>query len=252
MRLWRAHGLGNDYLVLETGDALSPSLVRALCDRHRGVGSDGVLEPCRAESADFGLRIHNPDGTEAEKSGNGLRIFASWLVRRRGAPARFCVETPGGVVDCAVEGASVRVGMGACRVWGPEDLAGHQAWRANLGNPHAVVFGVPADWRGAGAAIEQSVPGRTNVQFVEMQGSEPFMRVWERGAGETQASGSSACAVAAVCVQRGVCASPVTVRMPGGALRVEVGVEGLVMSGPVEGVGLVEIDANWLAARTAF
>lgn len=249
MQLWRAHGLGNDYLVLESGEALTPALVVAVCDRHEGVGSDGILEPVAGPNADYGLRIHNPDGSEAEKSGNGLRIYAHWLVHQRGAPARFRVWTPGGIVSCEVDGDQVRVEMGPARVWGPEVLAGHEVWRADVGNPHAVCFGAPDDWRAAGAAIEASVPGRTNVQFVELRGGEVHARVWERGAGETRSSGSSACAVAAVCVARGLVRSPVRVHMPGGELDVEVGVT-LTLRGPVEAVGRVAVSAGWLTRRS--
>jgi diaminopimelate epimerase len=249
VQLWRSHGLGNDYLVLETGQSLTPELVQALCDRHRGVGSDGILEPVEAPAgALFGVRIHNPDGSQAEKSGNGLRIFAHWCVAERAAPSRFSVWTPGGVVHCAVLGNEVTVDMGVARTWGPEPLAGVEVWRADVGNPHAVVFGWRDDWRALGAAIEAAVAGRTNVQFVEVRGGMACARIWERGAGETQSSGSSACAVAVVCVRRGLLPSPVVVEMAGGALRIEVG-DTLTMAGPVEPVGRVLVAPGWLAAR---
>ncbi len=250
MQLWRAHGLGNDYLVLESGEKLSPGLVRALCDRHRGVGSDGILEPVAGrDGAALGLRIHNPDGSEAEKSGNGLRIYAHWLVHERAAPTEFSVWTPGGVVACVVRGTNVDVDMGRARVWGPESLAGHECWRVDLGNPHAVCFAEPIDWRERGPAIETSVPGRTNVQFVAVEGGAARALIWERGAGETMASGSSACAVAAVCVARGLLTSPVSVRMAGGALTVSVG-DTLVLSGPVASVGRFSVDQDWLLRHT--
>lgn len=147
MRFWRAHGLGNDYLVLESGERLAPALVRALCDRHTGLGSDGILEPVPPrEGAEHGLRIHNPDGSEAEKSGNGLRIYARWLVRG-GAPPNFRVWTPGGVVEAWVEGDDVRIDMGPARTWGPEPLAGFPCFRVDIGNPHAVVLDAVADCR---------------------------------------------------------------------------------------------------------
>lgn len=249
MRFWRAHGLGNDYLVHESGTPLSPALVRALCDRHRGMGGDGVLEPLPPPAgADYALRIHNPDGSQAEKSGNGLRIFAHWLVSECGAPAIFTVATPGGVVRCEVAGDDVRVAMGEARLWGPEALAGQEAWRVDVGNPHAVILGWPEDWRRIGAAVEASVPGRTNVQFVKIEAGKVYARIWERGAGETMSSGSSACAVATVCVRRGWVASPVQVHMEGGVLEVAVG-EGLDLRGPVEAIGRVEVTEGWLAAR---
>lgn len=245
MRFWRAHGLGNDYLVLESGEALGPELVRALCDRHTGVGSDGILEPTPG-----GLRIHNPDGSEAEKSGNGLRIFAHWLVRRRAAAPEFELQTRGGAVRCAVHGDRVQVDMGPARV-GPEvELAGTRVIRVDLGNPHAVALGIPSDWLSRGPRIETAVPGRTNVQFVEIREGVAHARIWERGAGHTRSSGSSACAVAAVCVDRGLLPSPLTVRMEGGDLSIEVGAT-VRMEGPVEAVGLIELLPSWLEARRA-
>ncbi|MFN7143233.1 MAG: diaminopimelate epimerase [Myxococcota bacterium] len=252
MRLFRSHGLGNDYLVYEAGPPLTPALVRAICDRHEGVGSDGVLEPVPArDGADFGLRIHNPDGSEAEKSGNGLRIYADWLVRAQGAPAVFTVWTAGGVVRCEV-GEEVRVAMGRARLVGRETLAGMETDRVDVGNPHAVVASIPEDWEARGAVIERSVPGRTNVQFVEpVDGHTLRARVWERGAGRTKSSGSSACAVATVGVARGWVRSPVRVEMEGGVLGVVVGEDGSVdLRGPVEPVGRVEVDAGWVARRT--
>ncbi len=276
MRLSRAHGLGNDYLIAD--GPLSAALVVALCDRHRGVGSDGVLEPIPGrEGAAFGLRIHNPDGSEAEKSGNGLRIFAHWLHHRRGAPATFSVWTAGGIVECLVDGDVVTVDMGLACVFAPREYAGVVATPVSVGNPHAVVFGddVPADWRTLGARMENSVAGRTNVQFAVMRAGVAHARIWERGAGETLSSGSSACAVAVVAVASGRAGSPVTVSMPGGELTIDVGEPEpagapgrsagdapaasssgatfrapLRMRGPVERVAEVTVDASWLQARS--
>ncbi len=251
MRLFRSHGLGNDYLVLEEG-SVTPALVRAICDRHEGVGSDGVLEPVPGVGADYGLRIHNPDGSEAEKSGNGLRIYADWLVRARGAPRAFTVWTAGGIVRCEV-GEQVRVQMGRARLLGAEVLAGVEVHRVDVGNPHAVARGIPADWEARGALIEHAVPGRTNVQFVEPVDAHTLRaRVWERGAGRTRSSGSSACAVATVGVALGWARSPVRVEMEGGVLGVVVHEDGSVdLEGPVEPIGRIEVDAAWLARRGA-
>jgi diaminopimelate epimerase len=259
---FRAHGLGNDYLVLSHPAPLTPARVRAVCDRHRGVGSDGILEPIappEGSHAAIGLRIHNPDGSLAEKSGNGLRIFAWWLVARQGFPAGFSVWTQGGEVRCLVDRDVVTVDMGAARILGDALLAGVPVVRVDVGNPHAVVLGgwealpgARGTWQEVGAAVETSVPGRTNVQFVQVRDGLAHARIWERGAGETLASGSSACAVAAVCVARGLLASPVTVRMPGGDLHVEVDAVGQVrQTGPVAPVGDVDVHPAWWAACTA-
>lgn len=271
MRLWRAHGLGNDYLVLEEGPALSPELVRALCDRTRGVGSDGILEPAAPNGSDHGVRIWNPDGSVAEKSGNGLRIYAQWLVERRGAASGFTVHTGYEQVGCEV-GDEVRVAMGRAR-FEPADVpvaADHPLIDApidvegaalaitcvGVGNPHCVIYrDEPLDdlpWRAWGRALERHplFPNRTNVQIARVVSrSTVEARIWERGAGETLASGSSSCAVAAAGVRTGrLDAGEITVVMPGGRLHVRVAADWqLILRGPVEVVGLIDVDPRWLA-----
>lgn len=273
MRLTRAHGLGNVYLVLDDGPELAPGLVRAVCDRERGVGSDGILEPRATARADHGFRIWNPDGSVAEKSGNGLRIAARWLADR-GAGADFTVDTGFDVVRCQVHADGVRVEMGRATVDparvplvapGPvvEGRLGAPApdrpiTVLSVGNPHAVVF-VDQDvdaapWREWGAALEThpAFPNRTNVQIARVRRDGVVeVRIWERGAGPTPASGSSACAVAAAAVLTGRRAPGVAeVVAPGGSLRIEVSPDlDLVLDGPVEVVGRVELDARWLADR---
>ena len=273
VRLWRAHGLGNDYLVLEDGPPLDATLARALCDRHRGVGGDGVLEPMPTTEADHGVRIWNPDGSVAEKSGNGLRIFARWLVERRGAVAAFTVHTGTDRVACRVGADEVQVEMGhptftpaEVPVRAPAPLVdallpdfARPVVVLSVGNPHCVVFvdeeldGLP--WRAWGRALEvhPSFPNRTNVQIARVTGPRGVaLRIWERGAGETLASGSSSCAVAAAGVRTGrLERGLITLEMPGGVLRVTVGEDdALLLAGPVEPVGRIEVDARWLEART--
>jgi len=265
------HGLGNDYLVLEDagGVALNPERVVRICDRHTGIGSDGILEPVAADGgADFGLRIWNPDGTTAEKSGNGIRIFARWLVDHRGAALLHTLSLPGCTVACEVGPNEITVQMGQATFVPAEipctealldtaiEVTGDtlRATAVGLGNPHCVVRcredldHLP--WRRWGAALEVSdrFPNRTNCQFVRpMSRSKIEARVWERGAGETQASGSSACAVAAAMVRLGHMERSVEVVMQGGSLRVEVGEEwALTLSGPVAEVGRVEVAAALL------
>ncbi len=274
MRLVRFHGLGNDYLVLAAGPPLTPELVRALCDRHTGVGGDGVLEPgdVASDVADHGVRIWNPDGSIAGKSGNGLRIFARWLSDERGAGAAFSIWTGVGRVTCEVDPdpigpiavemgvASFRAADVPCREARVDgELAGAPGpvTTVGLGNPHCVVW-VPdpdaVDWRAAGARLERDpfFPERTNVQHATVLGPGRLRaRIWERGAGETLASGSSACAVAASAVRTGRAApGRITVEMAGGALQVDVAPDfALRLVGPVERVGEVAVDAGWLARR---
>lgn len=263
MRLARAHGLGNDYLVLEDGPALDPALVRAICDRHTGVGGDGILEPAPSGPADHGVRIWNPDGSVAEKSGNGLRIYARWLTRR-GAGDAFTVWTGHDVVGCHVGARDVTVEMGTARFRSPVTTAVAlggallEVVPVDLGNPHCVRF-VDVDpdevpWRdwGRGLEVHPAFPGRTNVQIARVRGPDALdLRIWERGAGPTQASGSSACAAAAAAVETGrLLAGRIAVHMPGGVLWVTVDARRAVrLEGPVEFVGVVEVDPEWLASR---
>lgn len=273
MILVKSHGLGNDYLVLDAwsagvpapapGRALTAAQARLLCDRHRGVGADGVLEPVPTTEADAGLRIWNPDGSQAEKSGNGLRIFARFLVDHRGAPAAMSIEVPSGVVRCTVDEAAVTAEMGRA-TFTPAEIPSTEALRetvvevagtaltitaVGLGNPHCVVWldqGLDAlPWRTWGALLERDprFPNRTNVQFARRMDPETVeVRVWERGAGETAASGSSACAVAASAFASGRTGSQVRVNMPGGALDVTVGPDlAMTLRGPVEEVGQILI-----------
>lgn len=259
---WRAHGLGNDYLVWEGEGELSAQRVVAVCDRHRGLGSDGVLEPLPGDGgADLGVRIWNPDGSLAEKSGNGLRILAQWWVERRGGPASFTVATASGRVSCAVEASGVRVAMGRAELRFVErllDPPGVSVTAVSIGNPHAVVFREDAldalPWRAWGAAIERDplFPDRTNVQIARVLSPTRLeARIWERGAGETLASGSSACAVVAAAVFTGrIPAGTVTVEMPGGTLEVSIdAAHDVVQRGPVEVIGVIDVDPRWWASR---
>lgn len=261
MRFDKYQALGNDYLVLEPGevDATAP-VVRAICDRRRGVGADGVLVEDATPDGRLAVRIVNPDGSEAEKSGNGLRIFARWLWDRgRVADAPFEVTTRGGPVRCQVRdaGRMVFVAMGAASfdsaaipVVGPRrevvdealEVAGERlrVTGVTVGNPHCVVFvDAPTEAlaRRLGPALEAhpSFPRRTNVQFVRVVDRHHVqMEIWERGAGYTLASGTSACAAAAAAVRLGRCDRDVTVAMPGGELAIGVGAGfEVTMLGPV-------------------
>jgi diaminopimelate epimerase len=237
MRFSKWHGLGNDYLLVqrvETGSALTPEQVRKLCDYHFGVGSDGVLEVLSADGNAAEVLIWNPDGSTAELSGNGTRIAARWLARRSGAQTVRIRVGKREVVARMREGLQVEMDMGRVEVGRPEqlDVGGEtlEFTPASVGNPHAVVRLEPD--RSAllrlGPLIENHArfPGRTNVQLVRVDGpGELTVAVWERGAGETRASGTSAVAAAAVAVASGWCESPVTVHLPGGNLVVRLDAE---------------------------
>jgi diaminopimelate epimerase len=261
MRFTKSHGLGNAYLVLESGESVAPGWVRQVCDVHTGIGSDGVLEPTAGDGADFGLRIWNPDGSEAEISGNGLRIFARWLVDERGAPDRFTVSTKAGLVRCHVEGVIITVSMGTARLDpadvpvsqplkdSPIEIAGAtlRCTAVGMGNPHCVVFlegELDAHpWRTWGPQLEHHplFPNRTNVQFAAVRTPSLIeARIWERGAGETPASGSSACAIAAAARWLGHTVGATEVRMPGGSLHIDIDEAWAVtMAGPAEPVALI-------------
>jgi diaminopimelate epimerase len=268
----KGHGLGNDYIVMDEADLPRPLDTRGIarvCDRNWGVGSDGILLKVPTARADFGLRIFNPDGSEAEKSGNGLRIFAKYLWEHghvHGRPT-FTVDTKGGIVECTChvrDGAMsfVTVEMGAATfraaaipMSGPDretvalplELPGGgrvTATVVSVGNPHCVVFVGrldEAETRRVGPLLERhaAFPQRTNVQFARAASPDTLdIMIWERGAGWTLASGSSSCGAASAAVKTGQCRhGRVTVRMPGGTLVVEVRPDwSLRLEGPVEEV----------------
>jgi diaminopimelate epimerase len=234
MQFSKWHGLGNDYLLVQRAELdapLTPEQVRRLCDYHFGVGSDGVLEVVSADSEHAEVVIWNPDGSTAELSGNGTRIAARWLARRSGAETVRISVGPREVVARMREGLQVEMDMGPVEVGSPEilDVAGEsvEVTPASVGNPHAVVRREPdrKELLRLGPLIEnhERFPDRTNVQLVRVDGpNELMVGVWERGAGETLSSGTSAVACAAVALARGWCASPVTVHLAGGDLVVEL------------------------------
>jgi diaminopimelate epimerase len=260
VRFFKYQALGNDYLVVEPSASVpSPAVIRRICDRHYGVGSDGILTWTRKPGADITLRIFNPDGSEAEKSGNGLRIFARylWDIGQVGADA-FDVVTRGGTARCHVHdgGRQITVDMGRASfssadipVRGPLrdvideaiEVGGERVrfTAVTVGNPHCVVYTekvTPDLAKRLGGLLEnhELFPNRTNVQFVEVvDRSNITIEIWERGAGYTLASGSSSCACAAASVRLGRCDPDVTVTMPGGKLAIVVSPDfSLRMTGP--------------------
>ena len=290
MKLAKWHGLGNDYLVVEEAALpapLSPEAIILLCDRHVGVGSDGILLRCATTGVVRGavtrMRVFNPDGSESEMCGNGIRIFARYLEATRAVEGSECVvETfAGPITPRLLAEGMVRVDMG----WARFDSANIDTVRlterpsgdvvdavleaagrsyrftfVDVGNPHCViVVDDPAaiDLPTIGPAIEKHpmFPNRVNVEFIrpEADGSVR-MRVWERGVGETQACGTGATAVGAAAVRLGLATSPVTVRLLGGDLLIEVdradggAASGLrvFMTGPAEEVFTGELSDELL------
>lgn len=255
MRFHKYHALGNDYVVLDPRDfpdwrEPSPAQIRAVCHRNFGLGSDGILwGPLPSAACAFGLRIFNPDGSEAEKSGNGLRIFTrflwdSGLVKN---PA-FTIETPGGPVESVIrdEGRLITIAMGRVSfasehipVTGPAREVLNETitvldrtftfCAATIGNPHCVIPlpAISAELaRHYGPALETHpvFPRKTNVQFLQVLDSANIrLEIWERGAGYTLASGSSSSAAAAVAHRLGLVDRDVTVHMPGGTLGIHIG-----------------------------
>lgn len=252
MQFAKYHGLGNDYLVIEPtyiSAERARYLASKICHRNYGVGSDGLLlGPSQHESADFGLRIINPDGSEAEKSGNGLRIFARYLWdtgQVKGEP--FTIHTPGGIaraqVDATTQKISVTMGIASFDsqkigisgeprlVVGETMHFGKKTYcctAVTVGNPHCVVLGTPVTEevaRSLGPLIEGDPRflNRTNVQLMRIADEHNLeIQIWERGAGYTLASGSSASAAACAALRLNLCKSPVAVHMPGGTLAVEI------------------------------
>jgi diaminopimelate epimerase len=264
MKFVKYHGLGNDYLVIrptDVGGNLEKGQVQRICDRNYGVGSDGILlGPLDSAISDFRIRILNPDGSEAEKSGNGLRIFSRYLYDQGSVNEDpFTIETLGGTVVCHVHGGgrTVTVAMGEVSflstkipVTGEKrevlrehmEVAGtaFEYCAATVGNPHCVIIshGISAELAqkyGPLIEIDSRFPHRTNVQFLEVLDRRNIrIEIWERGAGYTLASGSSSTAAAAVAYRLGLCDPAVTVHMPGGRLAISFSKDfTATMTGPV-------------------
>ena len=260
MQFAKWHGLGNDYLLVErqeVGAPLRPELVRRVCDYHFGVGSDGVLEVIATDDSRAEIVIWNPDGSTAELSGNGTRIAARWLARRVGAD-----QVTIAVGEREVH-ARMRGGLEVEMDMGPVEVAPIEALDVNgthleftpvsVGNPHAVIARDPArqELLRLGPLVENHprFPERTNVQLVRVDSrGDATAGVWERGAGETLSSGTSACAVAGAAVVNGWCDSPVTVHLAGGDLLVELDADLRArLTGSAQEICSGELSDEWLA-----
>ncbi len=269
IQLFKYQALGNDYLVVDLPGTLDElvALLPQLCDRHRGLGSDGLLA---FDPAAMSVRIFNPDRSEAQKSGNGLRITAAHAVLEHGAGERFELRTAdraNAVRILSRTGAEIvselDIGRPSFRAADlpanfdgePEQVtldtpAGQvEAVLVSVGNPHCVVFGQPVTMARClelGPHLERhpAFPERTNVQLCEViDRARVGAQIWERGAGYTLASGTSASAVAAACMRRGLVDDQVTVAMPGGDLALRREPNGnLVQSGPARRVYRATVD----------
>jgi diaminopimelate epimerase len=274
MRFYKYHALGNDYLVLNPADYpgwTQPTVeqIRVICHRNFGAGSDGILwGPLPSKKAQFGLRIFNPDGSEAEKSGNGLRIFSRYLFDHQLAGADpFTIEVPGGVVESRVtdNGQRIAVEMGRVTfqsdqipVAGPVRTVLGEKFTiqdreftfnaAAIGNPHCVMV-LPeisaglAKQYGPDIEVHKNFPNRINVQFLKVLDRRNVqIEIWERGAGYTLASGSSSSASAAVAHKLGLVDPKLTVHMPGGQIGIEISPDfAIKMTGPTTRVAEGEL-----------
>lgn len=280
MKFSKYHALGNDYLVLDPKDSSKPIEGKdcvKVCHRNYGLGSDGILYgPEKSDKADFKLRIYNPDASEAEKSGNGLRIFSRYLfdTGRVAEDKPFTVETLGGIVECVVSqgGKFITVEMGKVsfdaakipvngvvgEVVNKEfeiDGKKYKYCAATVGNPHCVL---PLDEispelaHKIGPVIENMTnlfPNRTNVQFMKVLDRNNIqIEIWERGAGYTLASGSSSSAAAAVSHKLGLTDSDIKVHTQGGIIHITIKPDfSITMSGPATKVGVYEMDGEVLS-----
>jgi diaminopimelate epimerase len=261
------HGLGNDYLVIDpnVGDInLTPDAIRLICDRHFGVGSDGILYGPIRSGNNLSVRIFNPDGSEAEKSGNGLRIFAKYLFEKGYVKKKvFNIGTSGGFVEARIKDDTtnlIKINMGKISflnteipVKGTEREVVDEELKINgvkynvtclsIGNPHCVIPMQDISEQKArelGPSVEnhEMFPNRINMQLLKIiDRANIEIRIWERGAGYTLASGSSSCAAAGATHKLQMVDDAVNVKMPGGELLVEISPEREVcLTGSVEAV----------------
>jgi diaminopimelate epimerase len=282
MRFSKYHGTGNDFVMIQDLEGRLPldsTLVAALCNRHLGIGADGVIRIAPSESADFFMDYWNADGQKAEMCGNGIRCLAKYVYDRHLTErSELDVETRAGVKHVLIDvadgmAASVRVDMGppafqrkSIPMAGPpEETFEHQpfseaglafhATAVSMGNPHLVLIGdsdpKSIDVRAIGPRLEThpDFPERTNVEFVRVRDGGVDVRVWERGVGETMACGTGACASLVASARAGLVDRTGEVRFPGGTLRVEWTEEGSVfLEGPATFVFEGELTPAWIAA----
>lgn len=264
-RFHKMHGLGNDFALFDARAAplaLSPAQARAIADRHGGIGCDQVIVVEPSAAADVRMRIFNADGGEVGACGNAARCVALLI------GGAVSIETAGGTIAGAAADGGAWIDMGTPRFgWdeiplaypldtahlpiGWEELADPAA--INVGNPHIVFFvadaaAVPLERLGPLIEHDPLFPERINVNVASIDGEAIDLRVWERGAGLTRACGTGACATAVAAIRRGLVRTPLTVRLPGGALDISWQPGGTIrMTGPATHVFTGEIDIEALA-----
>lgn len=252
----KTHGLGNEYIVLNSKNItfdLTEKVIKRICNVNFGIGSDGILLKVPSEKADFGLRIYNPDGSEAEKSGNGLRIFCKYIYDYNFTENKqFTVETKGGLVNAEIvevtesgKAKLITVDMGKAifkakdiptnftseEAIGKTIVANGKEFEVNcvsMGNPHCVILKEELsinEIKKYGKYLEHHdmFPNRINVQFAKViSRNEAEILIWERGAEFTLASGTSSCAVACVLIKRNLIDNKVKIKMLGGELFIKI------------------------------
>ena len=251
----KSHGLGNDYIVLDSENIdfeLSPEKIKTICEVHFGIGSDGILLKVPSKICDFGLRIFNPDASEAENCGNGLRIFSKYLFDYKLTTQKhFTIDILGREINCEIieleneQARRIKVGMGKANFISkaiPVSLDKEECINENLviedktfnincvsmGNPHCVVRRDNLSLEELlkyGPFIEKHAlfPNKTNVQFIEVIDKNNIKAlIWERGAGHTLASGSSSCGIASTALKRGWIDNKVKIHLEGGILEIEI------------------------------
>lgn len=244
------HGVGNDFLIFDRSEVLEvelPRLARMACDRHFGIGADGILVPEVSTSANFRMVYLNSDGSVAEMCGNGIRCLARYARDHRLVHEEsFTIETDAGIKKILLhKDGSSRVDIGTPVFNAGVRLGGYNFLRVSVGNPHAVTFMESEEeieeleLREIGPQVEKNAifPNGTNVEFVFVRGPQDLrMRIWERGAGETMGSGTGSVAVAVAAVRLGLMESPVKVHLDGGTVEIEWAGEGepAYMTGPAK------------------
>ena len=267
MQITKMHGIGNSYIVIEDvqGKMKSKysSLAKKLSNKSFGVGSDGILVVSKGRLAKYWMRIFNPDGSEAEMCGNGIRIFTRYLFDKKMIGKEATIEVGGSkggkIVKTKINGNIVTVDMGKCEIRGAKTIeAGGKKFdgiSVSVGNPHFVIFSKNSEEaeensQKYGSSIENhtSFRNRTNVEFVSPKSKEELnVYVWERGAGKTLACGTGACASVFAAYKDNRAGKKVKVKLPGGILNIEIKDDNRVMmSGPAEYIFSANIDVNKL------